>query len=297
MIDWLIKKATTKPFWYWDRCRPYPIRFRICDFEPIESQGDIVFVVLSTPKTFFDGLWSAWSAMRFLSHLVTLHLFVDGVILPSYQSAVRRLFPGAQLHSLREYVAKTEMMEASWYQRLAPHHPLSHKLALLLALQVEHSVLYSDSDVLFFSEPDEIISALSQKSVPLYLGERGDHHDPWIVSRAGEVDLCITPGFNSGLLWIPKNSFSPGIVSNLLDGWEPPVTSWYTEQSTLSVLMNAAQAQSLPMDRYVIHTGRRFYWEKDVDYRAIIARHFVTPVRHVMYLKGMPYLMAQRSNP
>jgi hypothetical protein len=57
--------------------------------------------------------------------------------------------------------------------------------------------------------------------------------------------------------------------------------------------MQNAQGRALPEARYVVSARRQFYWEGDVDYDAIVARHFITPVRHVMYRKGMPIILEQ----
>jgi hypothetical protein len=55
--------------------------------------------------------------------------------------------------------------------------------------------------------------------------------------------------------------------------------------------MRHANAQPLPDSRYVISNRRQFYWEQDVDYKSIVARHFTGTVRHVMYRYGMPAIL------
>jgi hypothetical protein len=95
------------------------------------------------------------------------------------------------------------------------------------------------------------------------------------------------------LLYIPKGALFPDLAKQLLSTWNPPVTSWYTEQTTLGALMRKANASPLPKDRYVISIRRQFYWERDVDYGAIVARHFTGTVRHVMYKSGMPLVFRQ----
>lgn len=54
-----------------------------------------------------------------------------------------------------------------------------------------------------------------------------------------------------------------------------------------NVSMRNLQARPLPRDRYVNKICRRFYWERDVDYCTIAARHLTDTVRHVMYRFGM----------
>ena len=57
--------------------------------------------------------------------------------------------------------------------------------------------------------------------------------------------------------------------------------------------MKQSGAKPLPRKRYVVSTQRQFYFEEDVDYDQMSLRHFVTPVRHLMYSKGMPKLWKQ----
>ena len=58
-------------------------------------------------------------------------------------------------------------------------------------------------------------------------------------------------------------------------------------------MLQDVNAEALPTSRYVISVCRQFYWERDVDYKTIAARHFTGPVRHVMYGKGMPWVLRQ----
>jgi hypothetical protein len=40
----------------------------------------------------------------------------------------------------------------------------------------------------------------------------------------------------------------------------------------------------------VVSLNRQFFHEKAEDYSSIAVRHFTGPVRHVMDLKGIPFL-------
>ncbi len=47
----------------------------------------------------------------------------------------------------------------------------------------------------------------------------------------------------------------------------------------MACLLKLAPMTSLPRDRYITSVNRQFYWQKDVDYGKIAARHFTTPSR------------------
>jgi hypothetical protein len=48
-----------------------------------------------------------------------------------------------------------------------------------------------------------------------------------------------------------------------------------------------------PRDRCVIRICRQLYWEQDVDYRKMVARHFTGTFRHVMYRFEMAAILEQ----
>jgi hypothetical protein len=221
-----------------------------------------------------------------------LHFVVDGEITEAVESTARRLFSGVQFDCAATVVSDLGHSQPA-LESFLRQHPLGKKLGLLLALSRQSGFLYCDHDVLAFNSPDEIWE-LIDKDAPFYLEEEHQSHlDPVIVERAKSLGLKYISRLNSGLLYVPKGTLSADLAAQLLANWRPPITSWYTEQAVLSILMCQAHASPLPAGRYVVSNRRQFYWEKDVDYSAIIARHFTGTVRHVMYSKGMPELLRQ----
>jgi len=122
--------------------------------------------------------------------------------------------------------------------------------------------------------------------------ERAASVDQAIVDRSRQLGLEYDARFNSGLLYVPKGALAIDQAAQLLADWRPPV-HWFTEQTVLNALMQHAHAQPLPQERYVVSARRQFYWETDEDYGKIVARHFVSPVRHVMYRYGIPLILRQ----
>jgi hypothetical protein len=83
------------------------------------------------------------------------------------------------------------------------------------------------------------------------------------------------------------------MAARILETWRPPGGSWFAEQTVLSIMLRDVDTEALPSNRYVISNCRQFYWEKDVDYKKIVARHFTGTVRHVMYRYGLPEILRQ----
>jgi hypothetical protein len=250
-------------------------------------------VVLTTPSVLHDAMWAAWSWYRYLRpHGFELQLAVDGEIPESGQAVARQLFPGVSICEVEKVLAplyERDSVLAGFFRG----HPLGKKLGLVLALSQEGPVLYSDHDVLAFDRPDELLSCVG-KNVPCYIPEKCEGNcDFDIVARAKTLGLDYIAKFNSGLLYVPRDALSFDLTTQLLAEWHPPAESWFTEQTLFNVLMRNANAQPLPSERYVVDLCRQFYWERDVNYKTIAARHFTGPVRHVMYRYGMPEILEQ----
>jgi hypothetical protein len=288
----ILRKLSTKPVWWWERTRGFPIRSRYRQLPPLPVKGGRVrFVVLTAPETLSDALWAAWSWYRYLRHAdCKLEIAVDGVVSAAQSAAAAQMFPGLAIYpaeSACRYVYEREPALEIFFHG----HPTGRKLALILALSDQGPVLYSDHDVLAFSPPHELLECI-RRNVACYFPEEADGtSDPSIVERAIGLGLDYIPGFNSGLLYIPGGALPMKKAAEILATWSPPGDSWFTEQTVLSVMLRDVNAEALPSNRYVISTCRQFYWERDVDYKTIAARHFTGPVRHVMYRYGMPAVL------
>ena len=296
MITNLWRKLTTRPVWWLERRRQYFIRHKILGFAPIGAGcGPAVLAVLTTPSTFLEALWVAWSWLRFLAPCVGLNLYVDGAVTAFQEQTVSRLFPGSVIYQVSTFLRK-HAPERLCSNLFVQTYPLGKKLALVLAAQANFDVLYCDDDVLAFNQPAELEAAITKKDrVCLFNQQPGyGSFDPWVLGRASELGVSHAPDLNAGLMWIPRGSLSLALAHQLLEGWHTGVAHpWFTEQTVCAVLMKVAGGEALPADRYDVSMARQFYWQPDVDYSVIAARHFVFPVRHVMYIKGLPCLLAQ----
>jgi hypothetical protein len=288
----ILRKLFTKPVWWWERTRSFPIRSRYRQLPPLPVKGGRVrFVVLTAPETLSDALWAAWSWYRYLRHAdCKLEIAVDGVVSAAQSAAAAQMFPGLAIYpaeSACRYVYEREPELEIFFHG----HPTGRKLALILALSDQGPVLYSDHDVLAFNPPHELLACI-RRNVACYFPEEADGtRDPSIVERAISLGLDYIPGFNSGFLYIPHGALPMKKAAEILATWRPPSGSWFTEQTVLSVLLRDVNAEALPSSRYVVSICRQFYWERDVDYKTIAARHFTGTVRHVMYRYGMPAIL------
>lgn len=273
---------------YW-----YPVRRRFDLLPPIRcaSTPDAgVLLVLTTPASWYDAVWSAWSYLRYLGGRLHLTIACDGVPPLELTAAAFRLFPGSEVINVRTLVASLD--DGRPLREFAAHNPFGNKLRLVMAMQERSPVLYSDSDVLVHNTPVEILDHLDrQPDTPLYMQSEALCGDPWVMQRAADLGTSLNERFNFGQVWVPRGSLSTTRVSELLRGWTPECNGYFAEQSIVSVLLTEAGGIGLPIDRYVANAQRMFYFENDVDYRSLACRHYVNLIRHLMYSRGIPLLL------
>lgn len=289
-----LSKLTTKPVWWWERTRSYPIRSRYDRLSPLPvKSGGIRFVVLTTPATLSDALWAAWSWYRFLQPLgFELQLAVDGESGEAGLRAARRLFPGVSIYDVNAVcTALCEGLPS--LGAFLSYHRLAKQVGLVLALSRQGPVLYSDHDVVAFHPPVELLASIESNTPCYFLDDENGCHDSSFVKAVSAMGLEYIRRLNAGFMYIPQNALSIDLAESILRDWKPFPHFYFTPQTVMSTLMRDANAQPLPESRYVISNRRQFYWEEDVDYKSIVARHFTGTVRHVLYQYGMPILLKQ----
>ncbi len=292
----IVRKLTTKPVWWWERHRKYAIRDHYGLLPSLEVRpAEARFVVLTTPQTLNDALWAAWSWYRFLRPQgIELQLAVDGEMEAVALAAARALFPGVRIYNVNPWF---DEIFAAWPRLRAflRQHAFAKQVGLVLGLSRQGPVLYADHDVLAFSPPVELLEQMSRQTPCYFLDHEAGCHDPALLETVRAMGLQHIQRLNAGFLYVPQNALSAALAERILADWNPLPHFYFTPQTVMSVLMQEAGAQPLPEDRYVISNRRQFYWEEDVDYEAIAARHFTGTVRHVLYRYGMPTLLRQGS--
>jgi hypothetical protein len=292
--QWLIRKLLTRPIHYWETHRSYPIKQKVFDLHPItvNASPSKILLILTTPNTICDAAWAVQSLLRHLPSDLGLSICIDGKVSSNLVQSLNNLFPNVIIQ-LTDDVMENICSVAPKLAGYGKKHPLGRKLAVIACSQRNYNVLYSDSDILCFREVPEVWEALTNNSSGLYMQDIGNlNADNILLNQLKEANYDFSRTLNSGFLYIPRNSFNTDSIEHLLSyGFDP--TSWFVEQTILAVLMAQSGAKPLPKSTYVVSAQRQFYFEKDIDYDQISIRHFVTPVRHLMYSKGMPKLWKQ----
>ena len=289
--------------WWWQTRRPRPIRRRVWRLPPrpvpacAETSGPRL-LLLAPPWYVADAAWAAQSFLRQLgafkpSLCLLLDAQPDAPAAEDATTAWQRLFPGAEV-CLSGVPGEALVARAPALAGLARTHPLGRKLAGLLHFQAAGDVLYADSDVLLFGPAPELESAIRAGGPPLYNQDVGVlHSDAEVLAYASAIGAPPpAANLNSGLLFLPRGCLDIDLAERLLAGLKG-AGNWFIEQTIVALLMAAAGAQPLPTDRYVVSTRGQFFSEPHVPESAITARHYTSPVRHLMYGRAMPLLWRQ----
>jgi len=287
-----VRRILTKPLWLWETKRYYGMREKVFCLPPlgVRSNGGVpTLAVLTTPKTINNAAWALYSIARQLESEVSMEMVVDGQIGKHRVLEICRLLPGILISSVRDHVDRLAPSAPALF-RLAKTHPMAGKMAAILNLQRRAHLLFSDDDVLAFRPLNDVDRCIVA-GVPhaLYLREQSGgkvQEEPSIRVGLEKLGLPWLHDINVGFILIPKDSLDIAMCDRILEE-SPPVETWFPDTMILAALLRQKAAQVLP-DSYVVSTQRQFFYEADVDYTKVVLRHFVTPVRHLMYAKGMP---------
>lgn len=295
-----IKSEFLRPFdkliWSWETKIKQPIykhrlKRLLHNLPPIEMTGEkCTLVILTTGDYFYEGILSAWSWARFLQDDCKLLFLVDGICEHSHDD-LKLIIPNSEVMSTSDFLQTNApaFLKASSFVN---QHTLGRKFACLLVLQSIESVIFSDGDVLVFNDPLDIKNLLGESNALCYNQDLKNSVDPVVENIAHKCRVKMLENFNSGLLYVSKNTLNIELAENLLQEINQQTSSsWFTEQSLLNALFSHAGAKALPKEKYLVSFRGMFASEGDVDYQNIISRHFVTPIRFLFYTKGIPRLL------
>jgi hypothetical protein len=292
-------KAIRRLYSNYERGRAYPLRQRIWDYQFASTdRQERMFLIITSGDQVNNA---AWAAASFLTQSTLIRedfelvFCLDGPAEP--QDDEQRLassFPEARILTTSAVLNELRK-EFPRIGRFADSHPLGRKLACLVGLGERSTVIYSDSDILAFAELPELENAVKE-SRSTYIGQSEASYDQMTFEKLRSEGLSFPdPPLNSGLLSYPKSSLRGELADRIVPAPEEMKSSsptwWWIEQTILSGMFGSMGATVLPMDRYVVSLKRQLPFEEDVDYSNICARHFVAPVRHLMYAKGIPILL------
>jgi hypothetical protein len=271
--------------WYRD-----VVRKRILQTRPVIALDTSVceIHVLTSSNDWLNLIWALKSFYHASRRSFGLCIHDDGSLDETIRSAFQQHFPGARI--LRRDHADSEVMDSLRdLPRCLEFRKSNHLAPKIFDFRhYLHSdrMLLVDSDVLFFSEPTELLRRIEDSE---YMKNSVNPDvasaytvDPALVKQQFGVELI--PRFNSGLGLIHRDSLNldwieeflglPGIIGNF----------WRIEQTLYALCSSRFGVELLPAVYDVFLNG-------SVGDRP--SRHYVGAIRHLMYSEGIRKLNGQ----
>jgi hypothetical protein len=272
---------------YWrDVVRPRILRTRavtdttdtICEVHAMTSQVDWLNLIWAL-KSFY------WASRR--RYALCIH--DDGSLAPNQMETLQNHFPKARIVDRRSADDRMRGSLAGYPRCLQfrDTNLLAPKVFDFVAYLEADRMLLLDSDVLFFTEPKALTSAIENSDYAKNLFNADDRSsytvEPSTAKNHAGVEL--RPLINSGLALIHRPSMRWDwieeflLLSGILEGH-----FWRIEQTLYALCSSRFGVELLP---------REYQVRLDKGLGASPCRHYVGAIRHWMYGEGLRHLVKQ----
>ncbi len=279
----LAKHGPLYPFWK----SLFPRR--ILRSEPIRTHlwGDPTVCVLTSAKDWLPCLWGLASFYRFSGRRDPLLIYGDGTLTPAHAEAMIRVFPNARVVD-RCWIDPAMELLLERYPRCRQYRetqPYALRIIDFPSICESRFILVLDSDVLFFEEPTELITRLADREPGDFLFQN-DFQDAYAAPRArlaADFGVDVPPSLNCGIMLADVSGFRYDWIEDWLG--RPELVNHCWSEQTLWAMYGARHRPLRLSDDYalVCSPGIR---------RGLAAKHYVKPIRDLLYVEGIPHLSA-----
>lgn len=215
----------------------------ILDTPPVafDPQADVEIHSLTCQRDHLDLLWCVKTLRHYAGRPFDLVIHDDGSLTPQSTSALRSHLPGVRIVSREE----ADGLVADRLANRPAGRAFRDRLALarrifdfpVVAKRSHYLVL--DSDVLFFSRPEEMLR-LIDRQVPFYMS---DYQDGYIAPRdtvARRYGVDLMPAFNTGVSFFCKDMFDADFIERFCRDAEESgmLTHPWAEQTLFALLFS-----------------------------------------------------------
>ena len=203
-------------------------------------------------------------------------------------------FPNARVIGWDEAtrMVEPELLEAGFSNvaRARRANVMVRKLVDFAFLAAAPNMMCMDSDVLIVGRPDELIRLGEGRPDTLWFNR--DSHDMYSITReqaAAWFGLELPGKVNAGLSLIPVRSIDMEFLDRAFAPDRIPVDKdVFPEQTVCALLSAQIGGPAFLPPAYSVATGTP---PLDVRALGLVSRHYVGPVRYLMYEEGMPFLI------
>lgn len=156
----------------------------------------------------------------------------------------------------------------------AERHPMGKKLAILVSLPVKDATIYTDCDMLFFPNSEDLTRIIeSSNGNHWYLPDCFTALDMPFLREECEKFEPVNAGF-----MVLKQRLDWTDPLKRLAEYEAP--GWATEQTIVHLAMHNNHAAPLSPDKYILKVEDQFSYRDLYAGQNIALRHYVNNVRH-----------------
>lgn len=165
---------------------------------------------------------------------------------------------------------------------LARTHPLGLKLAVIVLSARERETFFVDSDILWFSDPGEILERFRDVKGPVTTVEDGKSYNDNLVHRFCPAGLA-RPGINTGCVLLKGNLCEPELFQNLLAAALEDPGHNYNEQTIIAMAVEKGGGK-FPAKLCLVDFSGAMSWKRQRPWRqGFHACHYVHWKRYQFY--------------
>ena len=241
------------------------------------------------------ALWAAKSFYHFAKVDWPIAFHDGGGLDQDICRELRKHFPQATVVGWDEGTSLVEpRLVAAGYEHVARARRLNvmvRKLVDFAVLSQAPRMICMDSDVLFVGEPEQLRQLGETETSRLWFNR--DSHDMYSISAAEAREwfqLELPPQINAGLSLIPVSLVDLEFLNRAYAPDRIPLDRDVFPEQTVCALLSARRGPAYLGPEYTVATGTP---PLDVRRLGLVSRHYVGPVRHLLYEEGMPYLIKE----
>lgn len=266
------------------------VRPRILQTPPVTNTTDKTceIHVLTCANDWLNLIWGLKSFYYYSGKQYALCIHTDTSLTPQQQEILQNHFPCARI--ITRQSADSEVLD--WltpYPRckeFRTHNHLAPKVFDFLYYLESDRMFLFDSDILFFTSPEELIHRLENPNYQLN-SVNGDVSSAYTVDPAivkEQLNFQLIERFNSGLGVIHKASLNLQWLEEFLALPDIIGHFWRIEQTLYALCSSRFGVELLPSEYDV---------RLDKGINSCPSRHYVGRIRHLMYGEGIRHLLKQ----
>jgi hypothetical protein len=250
---------------------------------PITGNSDLETHVLVSKRDFPAMLWALYSFYYFASSDISLVVHDDGSLNKNHQKKLEAIFPGSTLIYRSESDVKMDQELALFpkCKELRKGHPTNLKIIDFFTFASKNNILFFDSDIIFFCNPDRIINQETPEN--LFLEDMGTGYVLSPEEIASDFQIKVPPKINIGFGKIHRDCFDRDFIEFCLAREKLSRGPYITDQTIVAML--AARGPN-----GVQTVGGAYKMEIRPATEGKVVNHYVNIIRYLFYTEGIPWV-------